>query len=188
MLLSRLLARRLAPKPPKKEIYPTKALILDFDMTLFDTSVDNEVRKNKKNKDVNWEYVYSLIPKYKMYDGWREVFTWAKENNIKIAIVSTAQGELIRRTLKHFKLSCDAVIGWQLYHRKPSGKLIDMAVEKMGVCRDNVISIGDSIIDMQMSVNGGVRFYGATWDSQEAKEISKSDYLLSPLEIMNITI
>ena len=61
--------------------------------------------------------------------------------------------ELIRRTLKHFNLSCDAVIGWQLYHKKPSGKLVDMAVEKMGVNKENVISIGDAVIDKEMSDN-----------------------------------
>lgn len=67
---------------------------------------------------------------------------------------------------------------------KPSGKLIDMAVEKMGVCKDNVISIGDSIIDKQMSDNGGVRFYGAIWDSQEVGELITGKFLSTPTEIL----
>lgn len=153
-------------------------------MTLFDTSADNEVRKSKKGKDIDWEAVYSVIPQYRLYDGWREVFAWAKENSIKIAIVSTAQGELIRRTLEHFNLSCDTVIGWNLYHKKPSGKLVDIAVEKMGVNKENVISIGDSIVDKQMSDNGGVKFYGALWDSKDVENFITDNFLSTPIEII----
>ena len=168
----------------KKEPQPIKGLILDFDMTLFDTSADNEIRKSKKGKDIDWEAVYSVIPQYRLYDGWREVFAWAKENSIKIAIVSTAQGELIRRTLEHFNLSCDTVIGWNLYHKKPSGKLVDMAVEKMGVNKENVISIGDSIVDKQMSDNGGIKFYGALWDSKDVENFITDNFLSTPIEII----
>ena len=46
-----------------------KALILDFDITLFDTLPDNDVRKAKKGKDIDWEEVHSIIPQYRLYEG-----------------------------------------------------------------------------------------------------------------------
>ena len=36
----------------------------------------------------------------------------------------------------------------------------------MGVNKENVISIGDSIVEKQMSDNGGIQFYRAIWDSK----------------------
>ena len=163
-----------------------KALILDFDHTLFNTDADREVRKNSKGKD--WDLIYSKIPEYKLYDGWHEVFAWAKDNNIKIGIVSTAKTELINKTLEYFGLACDAVVGWQLFVRKPSGKLVDMAIKKLKVAKENVVSIGDSIIDKQMSDNGGVRFIGAIWDSEDVDELKGCICLSTPSEIMNVTI
>ena len=164
-----------------------KALILDFDMTLFDTRADNDVRKAKKGKDSDWDEVHSVIPQYRLYDGWRDVFAWCKANNIKIGIVSTAKTELINRTLTHFDIECDAVVGWQLFVRKPSGKLVDMAIKKLKVAKEDVVSIGDSIIDKQMSDNGGVRFIGATWDSEDIDELQGCACITTPSDIMTVT-
>ena len=164
-----------------------KALILDFDMTLFDTRADNDVRKAKKGKDIDWDEVHSVIPQYRLYEGWREVFAWCKANNIKIGIVSTAKTELINRTLTHFDIECDAVVGWQLFVRKPSGKLVDMAIKKLKVAKEDVVSIGDSIIDKQMSDNGGVRFIGATWDSEDIDELQGCACITTPSDIMTVT-
>lgn len=102
--------------------YNVKALILDFDHTIFNTDADSEVRKISKVKD--WDLIFSKIPEYKLYDGWREVFSEAKAKGIKIAIVSTAKKDLIQRTLKHFQLDCDVIVGWQRCYKKPNPKLI----------------------------------------------------------------
>lgn len=164
-----------------------KALILDFDHTLFNTDADREVRKNSKVKD--WDLIYSKIPEYRLYDGWREVFTIAKENGIKIAIISTAKKELILRTLAHFQLDCDVIIGWQRCYQKPNPKLIDMALKKLQVSKNEVLSIGDSVLDMQMSVNGEVRYVGAIWDCEDEEsitELQRIETIGSPIEIVGM--
>ena len=163
-----------------------KGIILDFDMTLFDTRADEDIRKGKRGKDINWDEVFAVIPQYRLYDGWKEVFQYAKLNGIKVAIVSTAKGELIKRTLNYFEIECDAVVGWQLYVRKPSGKLVDMALNKIGVRKSEVISIGDSIVDKEMSLNGGVRFIGAIWDSEDVNELKSGPHISSPIELLSV--
>ena len=165
-----------------------KALILDFDRTLVNTDADIEVRKNKKGSELIWDEVFAVIPQYRLYEGWREVFAWCKDNGVKIGIVSTAQAILIQKTLEYFNLKCDAIVGWQMYVRKPSGKLIDMIIKKLKVDKDDVISIGDSIIDKEMSYNGGVRFMGALWDSEEVEELRKGEVVKTPLDIIDILI
>ena len=165
-----------------------KALILDFDMTIFDTRADNDVRKAKKGKDIDWDEVHSVIPQYRLYDGWREVFAWCKVNHIKIGILSTAKTELINRTLTFFGIECNAVVGWQLFHRKPSAKLVEMILKKLNVRCDEVISIGDSVVDKEMSDNGGVRFIGAIWDSEDIDKLQDCICISTPSEIMNVVI
>ena len=47
-----------------------------------------------------------------------------------------------------------------------------------------MISIGDSVVDMEMSQNGGVRFIGALWDSQESNDLKIGDVICSPKDIL----
>lgn len=166
--------------------YNVKALILDFDHTIFNTDADSEVRKLSKVKD--WDLIFSKIPEYKLYDGWREVFSEAKAKGIKIAIVSTAKKDLIQRTLKHFQLDCDVIIGWRRKPQKPDPKLIEIALDKLKVNKDEVISIGDSVDDKQMSDNGGVRFIGAIWDcehEESIQELKQGKVLNTPRDLLN---
>lgn len=58
-------------------------------------------------------------------------------------------------------MDCDVIVGWQRCYKKPNPKLIEMALDKLKVNKDEVISIGDAVVDKQMSDNGGVRFIGA---------------------------
>ena len=166
--------------------YNVKALILDFDHTIFNTDADSEVRKISKVKD--WDLIFSKIPEYKLYDGWREVFSDAKAKGIKIAIVSTAKKDLIQRTLKHFQLDCDVIVVWQRCYKKPNPKLIEMALDKLKVNKDEVISIGDSVVDKQMSDNGGVRFIGAIWDcehEESIQELKQGKVLNTPRDLLS---
>ena len=162
-----------------------KALILDFDKTLFNTSFGTEAREDK-----NWDKVYTYIPQFELYDGWREVLKWCKENNVKVAIVSGAKTELINRTLEYHNVEVDAVVGYQLYQQKPSRRLVNQALKKLGgVLRKNVISIGDHILDKQMSKNGRVRFVGAIWDNEHpehVEELKKGQTISSPKEVIEL--
>ncbi|MBQ5737926.1 MAG: HAD family hydrolase [Alistipes sp.] len=163
-----------------------KALLLDFDHTIFNTDADCEVRKNSKVKD--WDLIFSKIPEYKLYDGWSEVFDDAKAKGIKIAIVSTAKKELIERTLKHFQLDCDVIIGWQRCYKKPNPKLVEMALNKLKVNKEDVISVGDDVVDKLMSDNGGVRFIGAIWDcehEESIQELKQGTVLNSPTDLLS---
>ena len=117
------------------------------------------------------------------------MFSVAKTKGTKIAIISTAKKELILRTLAHFQLDCDVIIGWQRCYQKPNPKLVEMALKKLQVSKEEVVSIGDSTLDMQMSINGGVRFIGAIWDCEKEEslaELQQGITISNPLEIIGI--
>jgi len=160
-------------------------LILDFDRTLFDTSVDAEFRKTKGKK--NWKKIYSLIPQYKLYDGWQEVFEYAKENGIKIGIISAASTELINRTIEHFQLPIDTVIGYRTYYEKPNPILGIWAMEKLNVRENQILYVGDSLDDDKQARSNMMKFVGAVWDSEYEKELrEKCDFIENPRQIIPI--
>ena len=162
-----------------------KALIIDFDKTLFNTSFGKEAREDK-----DWDKVYTYIPQFELYEGWRDVLKWCKDNNVKVAIVSGAKSELIKRTLEYHNVEVDALVGFQRYQQKPSRRLVNQALKKLGgVLRKNVLSIGDHILDKQMSKNGRVRFIGAMWDNEHPEhieELKKGETISSPTEVIDL--
>ena len=145
---------------------------MDFDSTLFETSVSRELRA-VKGSDKDWDAIYACIPQFRLYDGWKEVLKHMQERGISLAIVSAAKAELIEKTLTHFGIECDAIVGYQRYIKKPSPRLMEMALKKLSLRPDEVIYIGDSKEDEELSRNSGVRFFGALWNSVDR------DYLVS---------
>ena len=176
----------LKREPIKQRNGGIKALVIDFDSTLFDTSVDSPFRKDKRPKTPEeWEHVYSLIPKYILYDGWTDVFKWTKENNIKIGILSEAKREIIEKAVAHFNIPCDAIVGKQYQKKKPHPQYIEMMMDKLDASSENIVYVGDSLIDKEQAAMGGMRFLAALWDSKDADSLKGDEGALqSPKEII----
>lgn len=167
-----------------------KALILDFDMTLFDTRPSIDARLAR-----DWNKAYEQIPQFTLYDGWREVFDYTKAHGIKTILISRATKSLMERTLNHFGLSCDVVIGSRRGY--PSKKdansylLVNKALDELqcNISRSNIISIGDSVTDRTMSENAGVRFVGALWDCEKEEsyaELQQGETISNPIQIIDL--
>ena len=152
--------RRPKPFVPPTIDRETKCLVLDFDDTLFDTSADDEYRKGSK-KDI--DKAMEMIPKYKLQDGWKEVFDWTKRYGVKVAILSAAVGKLIEKALKHFQIPYSAVVGYQLYIDKPNPILGNMLMQKLNIREKQIIYVGNSDKDEIQARASQFRFLGATW-------------------------
>ena len=161
-----------------------KCLITDFDETFFKTAVTTDLRRAKP---VDWEKVYSLIPQFEMYPGWNELLAWLKENNIRFAVVSQATRGILSRTFKHFGIEPEYVGCYDRFHRKPHARNLEKALEKLGLSKDEVISIGNSHNDYLQAQKAGVRFVGACWDSIHTEQLkSLGETADSPLDIIDI--
>ncbi len=167
-----------------------KALILDFDMTLFNTRPSKDARLAK-----DWDKAYEQIPQFTLYDGWREVFDYTKAHGIKTILISRATKNLMERTLNHFGISCDVIIGSR--RGFPSKKdangyvLVGKALDQLqcNISRSNIISVGDSATDRTMSENAGVRFVGAIWDCEKEEsytELQKGETKSNPIQIIDL--
>ena len=142
-----------------------RCLVLDFDMTIFDTSVDDAYRKCSGKKDM--DKAFELIPEYKLYEGFEEVFEWCKNNRTKIAILSGASKNLIETTFSHFKIPYDVIIGYQPYIEKPNPILGNMLMEKLNIREEQIVYVGDSLMDDVQARSSKFRFYGSTWSGRE---------------------
>lgn len=166
-----------------------KCLITDFDETFFKTAIAAPL---KQSKPIDWEKIYSLIPQFEMYPGWQEVMNWLKENNIMFAVVSQSTRGILSRTFKHFGVEPAYVGCFSLFHRKPHIKNLQKALDALGLEKDEVISVGNSINDYTQAQMTGVKFVGACWDSlhtEKLKELGQTaDNPLQLIDILKETI
>lgn len=89
--------------------------------------------------------------------------------------------------LEHFNLKCDTVIGYRPYYEKPCPILVDFAIQELNVAKENMVSIGSTIIHEVMSRAGNIRFVGALWGSKEAEELKKrGETIDNPMEIKKL--
>ncbi len=167
-------------RPIESEGLKTKCLLMDFDNTLFNSD-------SRRDKNGKWlpGFPVSSIPGYKLYDGWREVFSWAQENKVKIGIVSTTPKDHIQTALDHFGLQVDAIFGKV---KKNSGKVLLTAIEEMGGTVSETLYVGDHRNDADIARMAGVPFAGAVWDSWHEARLAARRCLTisSPTEIINL--
>jgi len=159
--------RNPKPKPfkaPRIDM-DTKCLVLDFDDTLFDTSADDEYRKCEGKKDM--DKAMEMVPEYKLYDGWQDVIDWTKDNGVKIAILSAASSKLIENAMRHFRIPCATIVGFQPYIEKPNTILGNMLQERLNIRHEQIIYVGNSKSDETQARASQFRFIGATWGSHE---------------------
>ena len=142
-----------------------RCLVLDFDMTIFDTSADDAYRKCSGKK--NMAKAFEMIPQYKLYDGWREVFDWCRNNRTKIGIISGASSKLIKETLKHFEIPYDYVVGYNKYYQKPNPILANMLMNSLRVREEQIVYVGDSLEDDIQARCSKFLFYGSTWNNPD---------------------
>ena len=180
-----------------------KKLILDLDNTLFNTSIQEPLKeqikttKDKKEKQELWKQVYKLIPYCKPYKGIKELFTYIRENSIPTVIVSNNCNTLINKFIKHYNIPTIGYVGRFSINRfkpiiKPSPLPILKGVELLGGDTDNIISIGNEIIDIEASNKSNLTTVLCTWGNTEEYNkkiipICNADYIIDePSKLISI--
>ena len=165
----------------------TKCLVVGFDYAVFDTSADDAYRKCGGEKD--WDKIYGLIPQYRLYEGWQEVFQWTKKNKVKIAVLASAKRELIEAAFKYFKLPCNTVVGYQPYLEMPNTILGNMLMEKLNIRQNQIIYVGCNEDDDKQARSSQFRFIGAVWHPTNHEDYFKNrriQTISNPKELIQI--
>ncbi|MEG0386280.1 MAG: pyrophosphatase PpaX [Solibacillus sp.] len=102
----------------------------------------------------------------KGYDGVLETLEQLHAMGIKLAIVSTKGSEGLARGMKVLGAGhlFDVVVGLDdVTHVKPHPEPILLALENLGVTKEQAIMIGDNSHDIEGGQNAGVRTAGVSW-------------------------
>ena len=170
---------------PLKRYWPgenAKAIIVEFDNCVFDTSVDDEVRKAKGAKITNWNKFYKeYIPQYRLHDGWRKVFEWADANGVLIGVLGKAKTDLVRRTFEANGLRYNAIE----YASNASQQHGYDIIDGLKVRPEQVICyISGSKQGVKQAKESGFRFFAATWGTTDTKCFNGNETITTPINII----
>jgi pyrophosphatase PpaX len=123
----------------------------------------------------------------KGYEGVVETLTQLKEMGIKIAIVSTKKRFSLARGIEllgigdliEFYIGIDDV-----KNEKPHPEPVLLALEKLGVAKEDAMMIGDNYHDILAGQNAGVKTAGVSWSIKGADYLQtfNPDYMLKHMK------
>ena len=162
-----------------------KNVIFDLDKTLVDSTIAESALKQR-----NWQLVYSMIPSFSLYSGMGEVFDFIRNNNIRVAIVSTSPRPYVERICRYFNIPTNAILGYHDCGRiKPAPDGMIRALKEIGSLPQDTVSFGDRAIDIQASNAAGVKSVACLWGTSERFALASSnpsETILSPNEIITL--
>lgn len=142
------------------------AIIFDLDQTLIDSSSAEQLR----NRGGNWGTVYGMIPTLTPYAGIPELLKELEARSIPYGIVTSSPSSYCSRVVRHWGWSVSFMI---CYHdtqrRKPHPDPINLAIQRLGAPKENIISVGDDARDIEASKKAGVVSLGVLWGAKDTQ-------------------
>lgn len=116
--------------------------------------------------------------------GVRELLNSLKENNILCSIATTDLSTRATLAMENLNLKdyfIDIVGADLVENAKPSPELVNYIIKKYSLKLTDIVVIGDSIADLNMSKNANCRFIGVKTGLYTDEFIENSQYLVSDL-------
>lgn len=132
---------------------------------------EKELVKEIMSNATRWDDFRSID----MFSQIEELLRWCMENGVQFSILSntphTMVQELCSRNLpEYFKV----VLGEGEVKRKPSAEGVKKICKLCDVRKENVLLVGDTMVDYQTAENSGVSFLGVTWGCLNADQWKKN--------------
>ena len=158
-----------------------RAVIFDFDLTLVDTTVFEEVKQYAIiHRD--FSVLMDRIPYTKPYSGIRELISELRKRGILVLVVTNNKQSVAQSTLQYHGIKCDAIRGAQSIYGKRVPKSVRMLnlLKKAAVNPEEALSVGDLPSDGVESNAVGIRFIGCTWGNNATNGIN------NPMDLIKI--
>ncbi|SOC40120.1 pyrophosphatase PpaX [Ureibacillus acetophenoni] len=156
----------------------------------FEELTPNEVEEmTLKYRKWNIEHHDELV---KEFDGVMETLEELRALGIRLAIVSTKRRDMIERGLNLMGAShfFELIVGIEdVKNVKPDPEPVLLAIEKLGVGKEDVIMIGDNSHDIESGKNAGVKTAGVAWSLKGEEFLNQfnPDYMLQHIsDILSI--
>jgi phosphoglycolate phosphatase-like HAD superfamily hydrolase len=171
-----------------------KAVLCDFDQTLFDT---REAKPYWKCGKPDWTTAYSKIPECPLFDGWR--YTLAALHRLPFGIVSHNTKQFIDRVLRYYKVQEFSPVigrygeGSRPFRRAlPKTTLFEQALQHegfYGLEPNEILYLGDGARDVEQANEVGFLSGACYWGSQERELLdaaSPTFRLHAPLDLLEL--
>jgi len=114
----------------------------------------------------------------------REVVGSLGSRGIQLAVATNKLGRFSRAIFEHFgmeKMFAVILGDGDVSRNKPDPEMLYLAMEKMGVGKEETIFVGDSVIDIQTGQNAGVRVFAVPTGNTTREDLIKAQ----PTVILN---
>ncbi|WP_187355481.1 HAD family hydrolase [Paenibacillus tengchongensis] len=158
-------------------------IIFDLDQTLIESHTAEQYRTARK-----WDVVYEMVPKLTPFEGIHELLTELNLNSVPYGIVTSSPASYCNRIIKHWNWNTQFTVCFHdTTKRKPHPDPINLAVRKLGLPKQSIVSIGDDPNDVIASRNAGVISAGVLWGAKDRSALiaSNPDYLFETIEEMS---
>lgn len=147
-----------------------KGIIFDLDMTLVNTLVLYNLRKNR-----DWQNVYKNIHKTTVFDGIIDLIEFLKPN-YKIGIVTSSPSKYALKVISHHNLDIPLLIAYHdTQNHKPHPQPILKGIEKLSLNPSEVISIGDECKDIEATNKAGSISIGVSWGLDKINDLQNAN-------------
>ncbi len=166
--------------------YLNKSLTNEEILSLFGPTEDVIIKKwfGDNFEDVKKDYYDFYLKNHEMadlYPGIKEILEFLKQKKIILSIFTGKGKQAAAITLKELNIYnyFDLIVtGDDVKEHKPSAEGINLFLEKFNLNKDEVIMIGDSIVDVKASRASGIKIASVLWDSLSKEKVlnANSDY------------
>lgn len=128
------------------------------------------------------------------YPGIPELLEHLQDRGIRMAVASNKYQRATEKLIRHYfpTIRFEAIFGQREgIPIKPHPQVVEEILTLVPVCKEEVIYIGDSGVDMQTALNAGVESIGVTWGFRPQDELvqHKPTYLANTTaEVENIIL
>ena len=109
--------------------------------------------------------------------GTRKILKTLDARGIKLAVATNKLGRFSRDIFRHYGMDqlFTAIVGDEdVSQNKPHPEILLYAIEKMGLAKEEIILVGDSLIDIQTGKNAGLRVFVVPTGVQTKEELEKA--------------
>lgn len=166
--------------------YLNKSLTNKEILSLFGPTEDVIIKKwfGDNFEDVKKDYYDFYLKNHEMadlYPGIKEILEFLKQKKIILSIFTGKGRQAAAITLKELNIYnyFDLIVtGDDVKEHKPSAEGINLFLDKFNLNKDEVIMIGDSIVDVKASRASGIKVASVLWDSLSKEKVlnANSDY------------
>jgi 2-phosphoglycolate phosphatase len=107
----------------------------------------------------------------------REVLETLHGRGVRLAVATNKLGRFSREIFEHFGMEelFTVIVGdGDVPQNKPDPKMLQLAMEKMGVEKERTIFVGDSVIDIQTGKNAGVRVFAVPTGNTDRRDLENA--------------